>query len=200
VLRAALSDEGVDTTMVVRDRIFDGAADLAITKANAAVERGRPLKLHERRDLPSAELARQAGQQPAQGQRRRPTIDEYLERLSERQREEIEQSVWFQGLDERHQADVRRRLAVLERVEAEAEYEFQIWKDEQQLANIDDDVSWRRDVHAVDEDWSALTDAERQAGADVAAAISGPIGDASEYSDDLEDGFVADDYLVEEEV
>jgi hypothetical protein len=78
-----------DTTAVVRDPIFDGAADLAIGKASAAVELGRPLKPSERRQVRREVLGQQAGQHAAgQSQRRTPTIDKYLERLSERQREE----------------------------------------------------------------------------------------------------------------
>jgi hypothetical protein len=189
VCHEALGSGSVNTTMRARDPIFDGAADLATAKAQAAVERGRPLKLHERRALRRDVFARQAGQQPAQqGQRRRPTIDEYLESLSERQREEIEHGAWFQGLDARHQADVRRRLAVLEQIEEEAEYEFQMWKEEQALANIDDGGSWRRDLDAVDEvyDWSNLTEEERQASADIAATSAGPLytGDGSELDDE----------------
>lgn len=104
---------------------FDAGVELATKQATAAREAGRPLRPSERREVRREVLAQQAGTKPA-GQARRPTIDEYLESLSERQRDEIEQSDWFQNLDERHRADVRRRVDALAQVEEEAEYEFQI--------------------------------------------------------------------------
>jgi hypothetical protein len=185
---------------------FDAGAELATKRATAAVELGRPLRPSERRQVRREVLARQAGTKPA-GQSRRPTIDEYLVSLSERQRDEIEQTDWFRGLDERHQADVRRRVDALAQVEEEAEYEFQIWKEQRSLANIadddDDDVDWAAAASeetiasAAETAWSdGLTEAERRAAADIAAATAGPLytGDSEEvYSDDLEDGWGIDE-------
>lgn len=168
---------------------LDAGTELAVTRAAAANERGRPLRWQEQRDVRREVLARQAREQPAgQPQRRRPTIDEYLESLTERQREEIEQSAWLRSLDERHQAEVRRRLAVLEPVEAEAEYAFQMWKAEQSLEAIDHDGEWVSRAEWSDDDgWSSeLSEAERRAADDIAAATAGPLfaGDPAELADD----------------
>lgn len=85
-----------------------------------------------------AEL-RQGEAAGGQQRRQRPTIDDYLERLTQRQREDIEQSAWFRKLDERHQADVRRRLAVLEEIEQEAEYRVARDLEEQALLEEEDE-------------------------------------------------------------
>jgi hypothetical protein len=191
----------------LHDPVFDAGAELATKRVTAAVELGRPLRPSERRQVRREVLAEQAGAQPAgQSQRRRPTIDEYLESLSERQRDEIEQTDWFRGLDERHRADVRRRVDALAQVEEEAEYEFQIWKEQRSLANIadaDDDVDWAAAASeetiaaAAETAWSdGLTAAEQRAAEDIAAATAGPLytGDPEEvYSDDLEDGWGIDE-------
>jgi len=114
-------------------RVLDGAEELATRRATAAVELGRPLRPNERR-----QIRRETLEQGQQQQRRRPTIDEYLERLTQRQRDEIDQSAWFQNLDERHQADVHRRLAVLEQIEEEAEYRVARDLEEQALLEEED--------------------------------------------------------------
>jgi hypothetical protein len=157
---------------------FEPGVELATKRPSAAVELGRPLKPSERREIKHQVLAKQAGKQqtgrPTAGQAKKPTIDEYLESLTERQRDEIEESGWFRGLDDRHQADVRRRLALLEEVEQEAQYEFDRWREEQELETYEDD-------------------------ADVAAAISGPLY-AGDPEDVYDDDFEEDEFEEEEEL
>ncbi len=147
-------------------------------------------------------LARHSG---VRAQRETPSIDAYLESLSERQRRELELTDWFANLDARHQADVRRRLAALEEDEAEAEL----------LVAIEDERQALRDSEAAGQRWDeladasvaaygarpeddGLTDAERQAAADIARASAGPLYlggplDDESYSDDLTDGFDVDE-------
>jgi hypothetical protein len=168
--------------------VFDGGAELATARATAALEAGRPLRPSERRQVRREVLGQPAGQQAdGQSQRRGPTIDEYLESLSERQRDEIEQSDWFQNLDERHQADVRRRLAVLEEVEAEAEYEFAVWKEEQELAAQEDTEAWPEEEEEEEEEEP-----------DFSAAALARQSDAA-YSDDVAEGWGLDEEEEEEE-
>jgi hypothetical protein len=177
----------------VRD-VFDAGTELATAKANAAVDAGRPLRLNEQREVRRQVLEQQAGKST---RKRSSSIDEYLESLSERQRDEIELSPWFRGLDERHQANVRCRLAVLEEIEAEAEYEFQLWKEEQQLAADEEAEAsepWPEEDEPEDERESAWlmglnpegTSPEEleQARRDLQAANPEP-----DYSDNIEDGW-----------
>ncbi|MFL5934982.1 MAG: hypothetical protein ACJ75Q_00555 [Gaiellaceae bacterium] len=183
---AALSGDGVDTTMRVRDPIFDGAADLATAKAQAAVAKGRPLKLHERREVRREELERQGSGQPAgQPQRRRPSIRERLEAMSPGERDAAVASV--------RDPEVRAYVAGLrddvERLDAEAEYLVALEGEEALLAEGGPSRYWP-------EDSEPLTEAELQAEAGIAAATAGPLytGDGDDvYSDDLEDGYDVDE-------
>jgi hypothetical protein len=109
------------------------------------------------------------------------------------QRANLEHSERFQQLSEKAQAHVLRRRAALEEVEDEADFEHARWLEEQELAAYEDSepaTYWP-------EDSAPLTESERRAEADLAAASSGPLytGDPEEvYSDNIEE-----DYDLEEE-
>jgi hypothetical protein len=164
----------------VNDSLEAGVTEaLATVNERVALRTARdPRAVQEAQRALAAKKAELRGQQPAgQPQRRTPTIDEYLESLSQGQRETIEHSDWFHGLDERHQADVRRRLAALEEIEAEAEYEFEVWKEEHELAALEDTEPWPEQEEEEQPDFYAagLARQSEQVNAD--------------YSDNVEDGY-----------
>jgi hypothetical protein len=215
VCKEALGSDGPDTTMRARDPIFDGAADLATAKAQAAVERGRPLKLHERRALRHEELARQAGQTPGQPPRAQPPrLRDRLEAMSDADRDEAVASV---TLGTRERAYIEHLVDSIREDEGAAEYLNAVVDEEQSLRNIaaldDDEPPFDWDNPEADPvadaapSWSpGMTPAEmRAAEAEAAAAhpwdaaqaalAAGPLytGDPAELEDE-------DDYFVEEEV
>jgi hypothetical protein len=188
------------------DPIFDGGEALATAEATAATKAGRPLRWQERREVRRSELERQASGQPAgQPQKRKQTLDDWLESLTPTQRANLELAPWFQTLSEERQEKILRRREVLEQVEADADYEYARWLEERALANIDHGedlaVASEETIAAAGEtEWSdGLTEAEQQAARDIAAATGGSLysGDPEEvYSDDIEASYDLDDEEV----
>jgi hypothetical protein len=167
----------------VNDSLEAGVSEvLGTTAERTALRTARdPRAIQQAQRALAAKKAELRGEQAVgQPQGRRPTIDEYLEGLSEGQRETIEYGAWFLGVDECHQADVRRRLAALEEVEEEAEYEFQMWKEEQELvANEEAEAS---------QSWPEEPDFRG-----AALAAQSDAANAEWYSDDTGEGWEAEE-------
>jgi hypothetical protein len=176
---------------------FDAGIELGVKRATEAVVAGRPLSLTERRTVRRDVLARQAEAQP---QAKRPSIRERLERMTSEERLAAVASI----RDPEAAAYAERIRIDVEEIDADAEYLVALEREESWLGEHEDE----EDIEPADElaDWSpGMSPAEARV-AEHEAAVADPWGSAqaslaaeeSEYSDDLEDGFVEDDYLGDE--
>ena len=197
--------EIVPATTGRRATVEDGGSDLAVARAEAAVAAGRPLRGNERREIRHDVLSRQA---PAgQSQRRRPTVDEWLERISPEERANIEHSERFAKMSEVARAHVLRRRDAFEEIEEQAEYLAAFQTEEAWLAAQGDDEpepewapEWTPGLNPAEaralEHETSLADPWGSAQASLAAETAGPLYNGPEdavWSDDLEDGYVDDD-------
>jgi hypothetical protein len=169
----------------------------------------RPHAIQRAQAALAAKKADLHGQQPAeQAKTKRRSLDDWIESLSESERDHVPHSKWFASLTEEQQVHVLRRIEAYEAVEEQAELEHQAWLERQSLKAIDtltESEQWESEQQAASEErWEAmlanrlrdesdaLTDAEQQADADLAAAI----GIGVERSEELYD--VDEDFEPEE--
>ena len=115
----------------------------------------------ESRQVRREALGVQAGQATRSKSYR--TLDEWIESLSERERDFIPRSRWFAGLNKAQQTHVLRRVEAFEEVEEAAEFEFQQWKERQSLRNID--------ALAESEEWAHEREEEGVFGEELAARM-----------------------------
>jgi hypothetical protein len=201
--------------------VVDEAIDetVATTAERSELRLARmPREIQAAQQALAAKKAELRSQQPAgQPQRRRPTVDEWLERMTPTDRANLEMSERFQSLSEAAQVHVLRRREALEEVDDAADFLLAQEDEEQALRNIaalDDDAEpfdWNNpeaDPVAAAASWSpGMTPAQMRAvEAEVAAAhpwdaaqaaleTAGPLytGDPAELEDE-------NDYFVEEEI
>jgi hypothetical protein len=175
-LVAAIRDriEITTPTAPARSAIEDGGAEVAEARARASIELGRPLRPSEARQV-RAQVRKAHAAGPEAAQPGRPTVDEWLERLSPGERATIEQSERFAQLSETAQNYVLRRREALEDVDEQAEWLAAQQLEDERLAELGDDeeFDWEN-AEAEDSPYEAALAAQLQADSDAARATWSP--------------------------
>jgi hypothetical protein len=120
--------------------VLDGATDLAVAAATRATAAGRPLRPNERREVRQQVLGEQVGRQPGgQPQRRRPTVREWLERMTPEERASVEQTDTFARLSAKAQAHLLRVRDDVDEIDARAELLLAQQREDEWLAEQEDE-------------------------------------------------------------
>ena len=184
----------------VRAAVEDGGTDLALARAAAAAEAGRPLRGTERREVRREVMAAHTAAQP---QQRRPSLRERLERMTEPERLAAVEKV-TPGTRER--AYMEHLVRSIEEVEYDADLLAAQQNEEAWLAAQDDEPEPSQGSEWTPEWTPGLSPAEALE-VEHDAAIADPWGSAqaslaaeeSEFSDSIEDGYVEEDYFEGDE-
>lgn len=179
----------------VRAAVEDGGTDLALARAAAAAEAGRPLRGTERRAVRHEVMAAHAAAQP---QQRRPSLRERLEGMTESERFAAVAKV-TPGTRER--AYMEHLVRSIEEIDAEAEYIAAVQNEEAWLAAQDDEAELPQESEWTPEWTPGLSPAEAleveheaSVGDSWGSAQASLAAEESDFSDDLDDGYVEDGF------